>query len=270
MTLDLPIVSGLLVLAALLGVGLAIMWLKRLAGALPGQLVSNNLEQYRSQLERDRGAELERLRATLQRIAIENQVRFSRLHDRRAEIIAEVYAKLDDLHHAFKEWSRHALMPGEDEHSLETYEKGALEKHNAFAVFYSRNAIWLDRKTCEAIDAILDTFRSSFLSLSTYAPPRQRLEALKEIHDKIPDARVLLERRFREMLGVEDGGRLTTGAGSAALGASVPAPASPPPIQGDRARPGPPDVADIAPRAAHRASVWVRPGTGLAHADRDR
>lgn len=255
MTLELPTVSGLLVLAVLFGVGLAIIGLKRLAGALPGRLLSRNLEQYRSHLERDREAELEHLRATLQRIAVEHQVRFTRLHERQAEIIAEVYAKLDDLHHAFKEWSQHSLMAGEDEHSLQAFEKGALEKHNVFAVCYYRNAIWLDRRTCDSITAILDTFRASFFSLSTNAPPRQRLEALKEIHDKIPNARVLLERRFRQMLGVEDGGGFTTGAGGPSPGPSAPTPASPPPTQGNPAR-AHPDGPDPASPAAYRASVW--------------
>ena len=257
MTLDLPIVSGLVVLAVLVGIGLAIIGFKRVARVLPGHLLSRNLEEYRSQLERDREAELERLGATLQRIAVEHQVRFTRLHERQAEIIVEVYAKLDDLHHAFKEWSRHSLMAGEDELSLEAYETGALEKHNVFAVFYYRNAIWLDRKTCDSIDAILDTFRASFFSLATNSPPRQRLEALKEIHDKIPNARVLLERRFRQMLGVENGGGLGTGVGGPSPGPSASALALPPPTQRDPANAWP-DLPDFTSLAAQRASVWVR------------
>jgi hypothetical protein len=56
--------------------------------------LARDTEAFKARLKADAEAEIEKLRYSLQRIAVEHQVRFSKLHERRAEVIADLYKSL--------------------------------------------------------------------------------------------------------------------------------------------------------------------------------
>ena len=66
-------------------------------------------EAFKQLLSRD----IERFKASLEQAAFEHQVRFSHLHERRAEVIAELYAKLRELYEAILIFAHLAQMAGE-------------------------------------------------------------------------------------------------------------------------------------------------------------
>src|SRR4051794_25044227 len=79
-----------------------------------------------------------------------------------------------------------------------------------FAEYYHPHAIWLDRTTCDAINTIVDELNRNFVHLSFDVNERgypRDLQGWKDAFDsvteKIPQARALLEARFRGLLGVE-------------------------------------------------------------------
>ena len=53
--------------------------------------------RFKTRLKSDADIEIERLKNSLQMLAMEHQVRFSKLHEKRAEVIGEVYKRLTDL-----------------------------------------------------------------------------------------------------------------------------------------------------------------------------
>ena len=66
-------------------------WLARSFGT---QLLSKDLEKFKTSLSTASTEASERLKHDLQIVAHEHQVRFSKLHERRAEVITNLYALL--------------------------------------------------------------------------------------------------------------------------------------------------------------------------------
>jgi len=170
--------------------------------------LDKDLETHRANLARQSAGEVEKLRAQLPQVALEHEVRFTRLHERRAVILTHIYARLDVLHDAFRLWTsrfRRAGTPSQPE-----LWKKATEAYNAMTSYYFPRAIWLDRETCDLLNAVVDKFRAVYeeftLMPSSEGFP-QNVEAwdnaAKAVLQEIPAARHQLERRFRAMLGVE-------------------------------------------------------------------
>jgi len=59
-----------------------------LARSLMSSLMAKDLEAFKADLESKSNVAIERLRADLQLTAFEHQIRFSKLHERRAEVLA--------------------------------------------------------------------------------------------------------------------------------------------------------------------------------------
>src|SRR5690606_27647479 len=77
--------GGNLALVAVLG------WLSK---SLISQLLAKDIESFKIALKSESESASEKLRHELEKAMIEHQVRFSKLHEKRAEVIAELYSLL--------------------------------------------------------------------------------------------------------------------------------------------------------------------------------
>jgi hypothetical protein len=196
------------ILAAILATGASAVLLAYLSRTLLGHWLDKDLAAYKANLSAAHDRELEQHRVVLARASTELQGR-SRLHDRRARIIARVYAKLDQVHQAVREWTR-TLRVGQ-RRDMSKFRDSALGARNDFLEYYSRNTIWLDRGICDAINEV-----SSQLDQPTYdfmvevddkGFPNDRkawLAASEKLTKDIPKARLALAGRFRSILGVDE------------------------------------------------------------------
>jgi hypothetical protein len=55
------------------------------------QKLTTEAEAFKTRIQADANIEIERLKSSLQVVAMEQQVRFTKLHEKRAEIIADLY-----------------------------------------------------------------------------------------------------------------------------------------------------------------------------------
>src|SRR6266705_5339323 len=70
-----------------------------------------DLETHRANLAQQSAEEVEKLRAQLAQVALEHEVRFKRMHEKRTWVIASIFAHLDRLHASVRQWSqRQALI----------------------------------------------------------------------------------------------------------------------------------------------------------------
>ena len=145
---------------------------------------------------------LDRLRSELSRAETEHRVRFTRLHEQRAIVIAGTFARLDRLHRAIRGMSYHV------EHGTPHPDAKQAPKdvYQDFQTFYFERAIWLDPDTISLINEILDLLTQPLLILQGVQDddPAAREGAITQIHHiterLVPDARKHLEARFREHL----------------------------------------------------------------------
>jgi len=187
----------------------AVAWLIR---SIVSHFLSKDVATYRVELKAQSDRSLEEFRATLQERATEHQILFSRLHDKRASIIAELYAKLAETISATESFVSPAEWVGEPD-KKEKYKK-AMELIVDFFCYFDRRRIFLEKPLCDRVDAILDAIRSPAVEFFCYLDEpdfdptlaKQKrdvwIKAWRAVKKEVvPAARQSLEDEFRQLLG---------------------------------------------------------------------
>jgi hypothetical protein len=177
--------------------------------------LARDAKVFETRLKADADLEIERLKNSLQIVAVEHQVRFSKLHEKRAEVIAELYRRLVDTF-----WdSRQFIFQGYTGQPEQQEQYAAVErKTREFFLFIETNRIYLPDRICTLLDKFVNAVREPVIGVGTYGkidfPNQQTLEerhkvliaAFNAFREDIPEARRALEMEFRAILGVAEGG----------------------------------------------------------------
>lgn len=198
--------------------------------------LSRNLEKHKSDLSAQSALEIERLRSSLIVEAAKRTLKFTALHTKRAEFIADLYGRLldiqgllsrlhfqyesreirEDLDRRFYRDKRESwqLEPGID--TLRPEEQARIDELNKslteFYEFFKKHRLYFSSAVCELID--------SFATLASYQAMNYENVALKDeegnllVHPsvketwdlaikKAPELLALSESEFRSILGVE-------------------------------------------------------------------
>jgi hypothetical protein len=158
------------------------------------------------------GLVTERAKSALQILAAEHQVRFAKLHERRAEIIWALYASVQD---ACLVSERFILFDGykaDKEKQQETYpqiNRRFLELLSAV----EKNRICLPESLCASLENTVIAVRKIVVGVECYASAAQTVEqkqqvladAMNAFDRDVPAAKKALVDEFRKILGVENG-----------------------------------------------------------------
>jgi hypothetical protein len=161
---------------------------------------------------------LETYKSQLDKAFYEHQIKFSKLHEKRAEIISELYIKLIDAQISLKYFMSPIRFGKVDEVK---FESETMEKWRAFMNYFSYNEIFFNVTTCERINSmihlILDIWGNHELnkmsienikdfpkgSKDERVELRQRRKEIHEIlENKVPEIEKLLKDDFRTIIGV--------------------------------------------------------------------
>lgn len=196
------------------GVGAGILAI--LVRSLVVHSLNRDLEAHKSSLAMD----IETFKANLQLATIEHKVRFSKLHDRRAQVIQDLYGKLVALDIMIHSVLKRFQNAGEASPEEKVREYGRL--HNELNEFFLPRRIFFSRETCRVIDELLFLSRDTYFDITTYpvdpnSPeykngPRDLLNERHEYWEKarkafdtdIKNLKEQLETQFRVMLGVKE------------------------------------------------------------------
>ncbi len=148
--------------------------------------------------------EIERLKADLRAAAFEHETRFARLHEKRIEIVAELYRKLAIVEDALND-VLHPIQPGsKEDHKLRT-RQAAIEAQ-AFFKFFNENRVFLDDQLCglileikEKLRRISAEFAGAFDFAESPSTDEQWTEAWKLFSTDVPPLRSEIEQRARKM-----------------------------------------------------------------------
>jgi hypothetical protein len=154
-----------------------------------------------------RAPAIERLRAVLQREGVEHQVRFTRLHERRVEVVGDIYRNLVRAERAMGSWTRPLQMAGEP--SWEEKGKDAVEAAATFVQHFEENRIWLEADLCAQVQKVASGLYVAYVDFTTYRREDYSDERLKawqkawmSVSQEVPATREQIEDRVRELLGV--------------------------------------------------------------------
>jgi hypothetical protein len=178
------------------------------------KLISHLLERagdkFRADLRLEGDTQIERLRSSLQLTAFEQQVRFSRLHARRATIIAKLYKLLNEV----PRYAGTYIL--KDPYDLEN-ERAAKEKVYELYIFIENHRIYFPANVCNLLDVFSKKLSHSITHFSLYwtiASPTEAtrldqrrilLEAVQLLETDLPAMKRELEAEFRKLLGDLDG-----------------------------------------------------------------
>lgn len=156
--------------------------------------------------------DLERHKFDLQKSAIEHQVRFSRLHEKRAEVIAELYRVTIEFVGAAESLTNPMEFSGEPTKKEKSVIFG--DKATQFRKYYLENKIYLSEESCVKIDSLWDKAWGASRSYTFWLHQEEDSENMKRTFDawtkgwdtmskEIPDMLRQLQLDFRSILGVE-------------------------------------------------------------------
>jgi len=168
------------------------------------------LEAYKIQLKAQADVELEKLRAQLSTTAVEHEVKFSRLHERRAEIVAKIYALLKENHFRLCNYVKIYEPAGDD--PIDVRRSQAVEAHKKFRSYYPKRLVFLPKSTAIKLEEIdvqtVKAFNEFVLSVdkrskSGVDTTDKWMEILDRVNVGIKEALGELEDEFRRLLGDE-------------------------------------------------------------------
>jgi hypothetical protein len=158
-------------------------------------------------------AAIEQLRSDLQIRSIEHQVRFSRLHEKRATVIAELYGHLVET--LWEAESFLSPMEWAGEPDKKEKHQVAMNKLVDFFRYFDKHRIYLPEEICISLEALVRKVRSHVIAFGVFVrfhdqslndhTRQQKEKAWNEgwdaIKNHVPQARKLLEEEFRMLLG---------------------------------------------------------------------
>ena len=174
------------------------------------KIIARDTKRFESELKAQADATVERLKNELQLKTIEHQVRFSRLHEKSAETIAETYSLLRSYLHAVADYVKVLEMAGE---------KSKAERREAvntalkeFRDYFVKRQIFLPKETAKRIRELDDKlfksaqhFAMNIEGKETTASSEDWMKAFSSVNEEIPPVLELLEDEFRGLLGQAKG-----------------------------------------------------------------
>jgi hypothetical protein len=195
------------------GLTTALIWLtktwisERLKASIKSEY-DQRLETHKAELKAQSDVELEKLRSQLTIAASEHEIRFSRLHEERAQVIAKTYSLLKELFSRLSEYVQifePLAGPSRQERCI-----AANNAHRDFHVYYTRKLIFFPKdvaRKLEQIDADCVLVFGEFALHVELSPDPNRpikwAEIFERVQTEIRAALSELEDHFRRLLGDE-------------------------------------------------------------------
>lgn len=176
------------------------------------KLIARDTKRFESELQAKSAATIEQLKNELQLKTIEHQVRFARLHEKRASVIAEINGHLAEV--MWEAESFLSPMQWAGDPPMEEKHRGAMNKLVEFFRFFDKHRIYLPEALCSSLEKLVLQVRSHVIGFGVYVRFRDSLNdhtrdqkekawnaGWDAIKNQIPAARKALEDEFRLLLG---------------------------------------------------------------------
>ena len=143
----------------------------------------------------------------MQKLAFEHQFRFSKLHEKRAEVMAELYRLLVVTEKDCQRFTLDVVLSNEDQQHIEELLRAAAKSADKLKSYFGVNQIYFDESLCVVLKSFVD---ESFKVAVYYYESSEKIsarekDALKNFWDKsmneIPLIKREIENNFRMLMG---------------------------------------------------------------------
>lgn len=166
------------------------------------------LETHKALLRSQSDVETEKLKSQLALVGIEHQIRFSKLHEMRAIVVADTYERLKDLHHRLGEYVQ-IFEPAGGKPKDERREL-AYKSHEYFRAYFQSKLIFFPKQTADKLEKINHDLVRAFNNFTFGVemapqmggnPAEKWMEVFEVVTGEIKVALGEIEVEFRELLG---------------------------------------------------------------------
>lgn len=208
-------VASSVVTSLVFGGGIAgvIVWLSKtwLSERIKNQIKSEydqKLETHKAELKRDSDILIERTRSKLSISAKENELKFARLQERRAEVIAEVYAKIHKLYFLFGACI--LMFSRGDAAGNNSRLDAATAARSDLYQYYSVRIIFLPQKTAENLQKLDEEITMTLGKFARRVNNTEQwndktdqdwIEICNHMTGEIKNIKIELENEFRQLMG---------------------------------------------------------------------
>jgi hypothetical protein len=178
-----------------------------LGRSLTSNVLTKDVEKFKNGLSRD----VEKFKGDLQVAAKEHEIRFSKLHEKRAEVLAELYKLLVVATWETGSFASPIEWTGEPD-KRQKYQT-ALNAIAEYFRFFDQHRIYFPQELCVSLEAFAHKLRSPSVGFGVYLKfeyPNARTEGEKSkawiaawdsVEKDIPPLRSAIELEFRKLLG---------------------------------------------------------------------
>ena len=168
--------------------------------------LTKDIEKYKAKLKHNYDVEIEKLKTDLNKIALEHQVKFTKLHEKRAEVIAETYSLLKELLFRLNDYVKPFEPAGGT--PKEQRRKEAARAIRKFQDYYATRLIFLPKATAEKLEVISRKLSEKFMEFlygvemaKAKDSTEKWIEIFRSFQGEIKSALGDLEDEFRRLLG---------------------------------------------------------------------
>lgn len=146
---------------------------------------------------------LQKEKAALDRLSYEHQVKFSSLHEKQAEVIAETYSLVRDVYNRVAKFSCHNGNTQENRIKVE-------DSINNLTNYYPRRRIFISYDVANKVDRLRTELSRIVQDVEAAGPDYSSTSMYNRIYEEASEALSNLEEEFRVLLG-EDLTRKSSG-----------------------------------------------------------
>jgi len=148
---------------------------------------------------------VEEVKTEFIKVSSEHQIRFSKLHEKRAEIIAELYRRLNNFHWAVCAFLRDFHTTKNDKKEFKKLD----DKSYEFTDYFHNHRIYFNENICSKINELVDALYSAYVPLESRDSNDKYLKedwnnCAEIVQKQYPKIKESLESDFRKILGVSE------------------------------------------------------------------
>jgi len=136
-----------------------------------------------------------------EKLEFQYKTTFKTLHEKRAEVIAELYGKMIDTKSAIRKFSFTLLKKSENNQSGDN----AMSKLTELALYFEKNKIYLSLETCNSVTKLMDINGIIWVDIYSPNPFKENQDSfvniLKRIDNDLDSSLKIVETEFRKLLG---------------------------------------------------------------------
>lgn len=115
------------------------------------ELLVRDTERFRADLRRDHDLAIERMRADLSRVATEHSIRFQKLHEQTASVMATLFQQLEAVYAALQDYASIQWGPAQREERFPELQQA----FKSLVKFYFPNRLFLPKPTAERVHVFI-------------------------------------------------------------------------------------------------------------------